>query len=62
MSVDERRTREIVASTRVTPSERALLEAAAIDDGTNVATWIRQVVIPHARQQLAEPSAAPDDR
>ena len=54
--------RNLVASTRVTPAERALLKAAAVDEGVDLATLIRRVVVPYARQRLAAPGAAPDDR
>lgn len=45
--------RAVVASTRVTPAERALLEAAAIQEDTTVATLIRRAAVPYALEKLA---------
>lgn len=47
------RTRRLVASTRVTLAERALLEAAAIQEDTTVATLIRRAAVPYALEKLA---------
>lgn len=52
-----KRRRPVVLSTRITDRERALVDAAAALEGVPVSSLVRTIIVPAARQRVANAAA-----
>jgi hypothetical protein len=52
----------VVTSTKLAPAERALVDAAARLEGCTVSAVVRRLLIPAARERVAELATGPADR